>query len=125
MSFQSDAILLQVQTCLCDSAVSFTGFGSLNCVTVYFLQNQSFLTGNIFYGLSSMDKKGNLSSQKIAEIKTLINTKMYSNREISRRLKISEASVRCIKKKIDLGQKLSPKRKTKCGRKSIFTPRSE
>ncbi|GFW17360.1 uncharacterized protein TNCV_3905701 [Trichonephila clavipes] len=52
-----------------------------------------------------------------------MNAKLFSNREISRRLKVSEASVRCIKK-IESGQELSLKSKKKCGRKPIFTPRS-
>ncbi|XP_072375918.1 uncharacterized protein [Diabrotica undecimpunctata] len=72
-----------------------------------------------------MGKKRDLSPRKKAEVKALVNTKIFSNREISRRLKVSEASVRRIKKKIELGKALSPKRKKKCGRKPIFTPRSE
>ncbi|GFS68872.1 uncharacterized protein TNCV_409461 [Trichonephila clavipes] len=54
-----------------------------------------------------------------------MNAKLFLNREISRRLKVSEASVRCIKKKIESGEELSLKRKKKCGRKPIFTPRSD
>ncbi|GFW18379.1 hypothetical protein TNCV_1184071 [Trichonephila clavipes] len=72
-----------------------------------------------------MDKKGDLSLCKKAEVKALVNAKSFSNREISRRLKVSEPSVRRIKKKIESGEELSPKRKKKCGRKPIFTPRSE
>ncbi|GFU13834.1 hypothetical protein TNCV_940251 [Trichonephila clavipes] len=59
---------------------------------------------------------------KKAEVKANVNAKLFSNREISRRLNVSEASVRRIKKK---REELSPKRKKKCCRKSIFTPRSE
>ncbi|GFT90350.1 hypothetical protein TNCV_193431 [Trichonephila clavipes] len=72
-----------------------------------------------------MGKKGDLSPCKKAEVKALVNAKLFSNREISRRLKVSEASVRRIKKKIESGEELSPKRKKNCGRKSIFTPRSQ
>ncbi|XP_067144855.1 uncharacterized protein [Centruroides vittatus] len=72
-----------------------------------------------------MGKKGDLSPRKKAEAKALVNTKMYSNREISRRLNVSEASVRRIKKKVESDQDLSSKRKNKCGRKPIFNPRSE
>ncbi|CAK1599423.1 unnamed protein product [Parnassius mnemosyne] len=72
-----------------------------------------------------MGKKGDLSPRKKAEVKALVNAKLFSNREISRRLKISEASIRRIKKKIESGDKLSPKRKKRCGRKPIFTPRTE
>ncbi|GFY28369.1 uncharacterized protein TNCV_4397011 [Trichonephila clavipes] len=74
-----------------------------------------------------MSKKDDLffSPCKKAEVKALVNAKLFSNREISRRLKVSEASVRRIKKKIESGEEFSPKRKKKCGRKPIFTPRSE
>lgn len=58
-------------------------------------------------------------------IKALVNIKMYSNRKISRTLKVSEASVRSVKNKIKSGQKLSLKRKNRCERKQILTPRSE
>lgn len=72
-----------------------------------------------------MGKTGDLSPRKKAEVKALVDAKSFSNREISRRLKVSEASVRRIKKKIEAGDDLSPKRKQRCGRKPIFTPRSE
>ncbi|GFX69390.1 uncharacterized protein TNCV_1547211 [Trichonephila clavipes] len=45
-----------------------------------------------------MDKKGDRSPCKKAEVKAFVNAKMFSNHEISRRLKISEASVRRIKR---------------------------
>lgn len=72
-----------------------------------------------------MGREGDLSPRKKAEVKALVNAKTFTNREISRRLKVSEASVRRIKKKIESGEELSPKRKKRCGRKPIFTPRSE
>ena len=72
-----------------------------------------------------MGKTSDLTRRKSAEIKGLLSTKSYSNREVSRRLFVSESSVRRIKKKIELGQKLILQRKKKCGRKMIFTPRSE
>nr|CAH7750864.1 unnamed protein product [Callosobruchus chinensis] len=72
-----------------------------------------------------MGRKGDLSPRKKAEVKALVIAKTFTNREISRRLKVSEASVRRIKKKIESREELSPKRKNRCGRKPIFTPRSE
>lgn len=72
-----------------------------------------------------MGRKGDLSPRKKAEVKALVNAETFTNREISRRLEVSEASVRRIKKKIESGEELSPKRKKRCGRKPIFTPRSE
>ncbi|GFU93248.1 uncharacterized protein TNCV_1859791 [Trichonephila clavipes] len=73
-----------------------------------------------------MGKKGDLFHHvRKAEVKALMNEKLFSNHEISRRLKVSEASVRHIKKKIQSGEELSPKRKKKCGIKPIFTSRSE
>ncbi|GFX07291.1 hypothetical protein TNCV_2972681 [Trichonephila clavipes] len=58
-----------------------------------------------------MGQKGDLSPCKKPEVKALVNAKLFSTREISRRLKVSEASVRRIKKKIEPGEELSPKRK--------------
>ncbi|GFY04519.1 hypothetical protein TNCV_4416051 [Trichonephila clavipes] len=72
-----------------------------------------------------MGKKGDFSLCKKADVNSLVNAKLFSNREISRKLKVSVASVRLIKKKIESGEELSPKRKKKCGRKPIFPPRSE
>ncbi|GFW48632.1 hypothetical protein TNCV_4242131 [Trichonephila clavipes] len=72
-----------------------------------------------------MGKKGDLSPCKKAEVKALVNIKLFSNRVVSRRLKVSEASVRRIKEKIESGEELSAKRKKKCSRKPIFTPRSQ
>ncbi|GFX79356.1 uncharacterized protein TNCV_4517451 [Trichonephila clavipes] len=40
-----------------------------------------------------MGKKGDLSPCKKSEVKAFVNAKLFSNREISRRLKVSEASV--------------------------------
>ena len=71
-----------------------------------------------------MGKTSDLTPRKSAEIKGLLSTKSYSNREVSLRLFISESSVRRIKKKIELGQEI-PQRKKKCSRKMIFTQRSE
>ena len=72
-----------------------------------------------------MGKTCDLTPKTFAEIKALLTSKIYSNLEVSRRLFVSEASVRRIKKKIELGQELIPQRKRNCGRKPIFTPRSE
>jgi len=70
-------------------------------------------------------KTKDLTSRKISGVKMLMNTKNYSNREIFRTLQNSESSVRWIKKKINLGEELSPLRTNKCGRKPNLTPRSE
>lgn len=72
-----------------------------------------------------MGMRGDMSPSKRAEVKCLVNLKIFSNREISRKVGVSEASVRRIKKKIEYNEDLSPKRKNRCGRKPIFTLRSE
>ena len=72
-----------------------------------------------------MGKTRDFTLRKSAEIKGLLSTKSYLNREVSRRSFVSESSVRRIKEKIELGQELIPQRKKNCGRKMIFTPRSE
>ena len=72
-----------------------------------------------------MGKASDLTPRKCAEIKALLNSKNFSNREVSRRLFVSEASVRWIKKKLELGQELIPQRKKRCGRKPMFSQRAE
>ncbi|GFV71972.1 hypothetical protein TNCV_2459051 [Trichonephila clavipes] len=57
-----------------------------------------------------MGKKGDLSPSKKAEVKALVNAKFFSNREISRRVKVPEDSVRRIKKKIESVEELSQKK---------------
>ncbi|GFU78390.1 hypothetical protein TNCV_33831 [Trichonephila clavipes] len=49
-----------------------------------------------------------------------MNAKLFSNRKISRRLKVSEASVKRIKKKIESREELSPKKKEKMRQKTYF-----
>ncbi|GFY13885.1 putative transposase like protein [Trichonephila clavipes] len=72
-----------------------------------------------------MGKKGDLffSPCRKSEVKALGNAKLFSNREISRRLKVSEASVRRTIKKIESGEELSPHPKKMRQKKPIFTPR--
>lgn len=72
-----------------------------------------------------MGKTIDLTPRKIAEVKTLNGTEIYSNRKFFGKLNVSELSVRRIKKKLNFGQDLNPLRKKKCGRKPIFTPRAE
>ncbi|GFW73211.1 uncharacterized protein TNCV_2798751 [Trichonephila clavipes] len=71
-----------------------------------------------------MGKKCDLSPCKKAEVKALVNAKLFSNRKISPRLKVSKASVRRIKKKIESGDELSPKRKKKMRQKAYFHPKT-
>ncbi|GFX08754.1 hypothetical protein TNCV_4227741 [Trichonephila clavipes] len=70
-----------------------------------------------------MGKKCDLSPCKKAEVKALGNGKLFQNRKILPRLKVSEASVRRIKKKIESGDELSPKRKKKMRQKAYFRPK--
>ena len=58
-----------------------------------------------------MGKTSDLTPRKSVEIKGLLSTKSYANREVSRRLFVSESSVKRIKNKIELGQELIPQRK--------------
>ena len=67
-----------------------------------------------------MGKTSGLTPRKSAEVKGLLSTKSYSNWEVSRRLFVSESAVRRIKKKIEWGQELIPRRKKRCGPKTIF-----
>ncbi|GFW68518.1 hypothetical protein TNCV_3300601 [Trichonephila clavipes] len=48
-----------------------------------------------------MGKKGDLSPCEETEVKAHVKAKLFSNRKISQKLKVSEASVRHIKKKIE------------------------
>jgi hypothetical protein len=72
-----------------------------------------------------MGKTKDLTPWQISGIKTLINTESYLNWEICRTLVTSESFVKWINKNINLGEQLCPQRTSKCGRKPIFTQRSE
>lgn len=79
---------------------------------------------NKYWTIFKKGRKGDLiPRKKKSEVKALLNLKTLT--VISRRLKVSEASVRRIKKKIESKEELNPKRKRKCDIKPIFTPRSE
>ncbi|GFT08221.1 uncharacterized protein TNCV_3481651 [Trichonephila clavipes] len=67
-----------------------------------------------------MGKKGHLSPCKKADVEALVNAKLFSNREISQRLRVSEVSVRRIKKKIESGEELS-KKERKNTTESLFS----
>ncbi|GFV38163.1 hypothetical protein TNCV_709861 [Trichonephila clavipes] len=66
-----------------------------------------------------MGKKGDLSPCKKSEVNALVNAKLFSNYEISRKLKVSEASVQRIKKKIE------PKKKEKDATESLFSTQAQ
>ncbi|GFY34032.1 hypothetical protein TNCV_997131 [Trichonephila clavipes] len=68
-----------------------------------------------------MGKEGDISPCKKTEVKALLNAKLFSNREISRRLKVSEAKVRRIKKNIESGEE--PQKKEKMRQKAYFHPK--
>lgn len=72
-----------------------------------------------------MGKARDLSPGKISEIKTLLVNTNHSHRKIASIASVSKSTVDRIKKKIDEGTNLSPKRVGKCGRKRITTPRAE
>ncbi|GFX41547.1 hypothetical protein TNCV_3109431 [Trichonephila clavipes] len=72
-----------------------------------------------------MGKKGDLSPCKKSEVKALVNAKLFSNHEISRRLKVSGGSVQRTKKKIESGEELNPKRKKKNEAESLFSPQDQ
>ncbi|GFS58581.1 uncharacterized protein TNCV_111831 [Trichonephila clavipes] len=67
-----------------------------------------------------MGKKGNLSPCKKAELKILVNAKLFSKPRNIMKVETSAASVRRIKKKIESGEELSPKRKKKMRQKAYF-----
>ncbi|GFU28459.1 putative transposase like protein [Trichonephila clavipes] len=71
-----------------------------------------------------MGKKGDLLPCKKAEVKALVNAKLFSNHEISRKLEVSEASVRRIKKKIESGEELS-KKERKNAAESLIPPKNK
>lgn len=72
-----------------------------------------------------MGKTNDLTPRKMSAVKTLLNERRYSQREIAIKLGMSAASVNRINRKIDLGQELCASRMGRCGAKSLFTPRSK
>lgn len=72
-----------------------------------------------------MGKTNDLSPRKVALVKCLLQEKHYSQREISGRLNISQASVSRVKKSLDSNREYAPLRVGNCGRKSKFSPRME
>lgn len=72
-----------------------------------------------------MGKNSDLSPKKVGAICGLLNNTELSQYEIAEKIGVSRSSVKNIKKKIDSGMSLSPKRKGACGRRRITTPRTD
>lgn len=72
--------------------------------------------------MKKIGKKYDLSSRKVGAICGLLKNTGLSQYEIAKRIGVSRSSVKNIKKKIDSGITLSPKRKEACGRRRITTP---
>lgn len=72
-----------------------------------------------------MGKCKDLSSEKIAQISTLLTHTSHSQRQIARLVDVSQASVKRIKAKLTAGQSTQPQRKGHCGKKKLMTPRSQ
>lgn len=72
-----------------------------------------------------MGRGVDLSPRKKSEVKTLLLHTSNSQRKIAELAGVSKSAVNKIKINLDKDQPLSPKRKGKCGRKRITTPRSD
>lgn len=72
-----------------------------------------------------MGRGVDLSPRKKSEVKTLLLHTSHSQRKIAELAGVSKSAVSKIKINLDQNQPLSPKRKGKCGRKRITTPRSD
>lgn len=77
------------------------------------------------YVFFRMGKVSDLSPKKIGQISGLIKANKMSQYEIANIVGVSRSSVKNIKKKMDSGDSLRNKRKGKCGRKRITTPRTD
>lgn len=72
-----------------------------------------------------MGKKCDLSPKKVGQVQGLLQSTKLSQYDIAKAAGVSRSSVKNIKKKMDLGVTLSPKRKGACGRRRITTPRTD
>lgn len=72
-----------------------------------------------------MGKKSDLSPRKVALIKVLLDQKQQSQREIAKRLQISQKSVNRVSQAVKNGHGYSPARVGKCGRKTKLSPRTQ
>lgn len=72
-----------------------------------------------------MGKKSDISRIKIDMVKGLLDADNISQREITKRVKVSKTTVANVKKKMDLLLPLKPQREGKCGRKHSITPRGK
>ena len=72
-----------------------------------------------------MGKKSDLSPRKVAVIKVLLDQKQHSQREIAKRLQISQKSVNCVSQAVKNGHGYSPARVGTCGRKTKLSPRTQ
>lgn len=80
---------------------------------------------HFFLDFEVMGKTSDLSPRKVGVTKTLLEEKKYSQREIAKRLQISQKSVSRISQALKNGHDYSPARQGKCGRKSKVTPRTQ
>lgn len=72
-----------------------------------------------------MGRKSDLSPRKISGVESLLKHTEKSQREIARIFGIGVASVNRVKRRLENGQSLEAKRRGKCGRKRITTPRTD
>ena len=72
-----------------------------------------------------MGKKHDHSPKKVAVIKVLLDQKQHSQREIAKRLQISQKSVNCVSQAVKNGHGYSPARVGTCGRKTKLSPRTQ
>ena len=83
---------------------------------------------NCFFALQIFDvmgKKSDLSPRKVALIKVFLDEKQQSQREIAKRLQISQKSVNRVSQAVKNGRGYSPARVGKCGRKTKLSPRTQ
>jgi biotin operon repressor len=71
-----------------------------------------------------MGKISDLSPRNVSLIKVLLDQKQQSQREIAKRLQMSQKSVNHISQAVKNGHGYSPARVGKCGHKTKLSPRT-
>jgi transposase len=92
------------------------------------MKYQIFVFLKTFFALQIfefMGKKSDLSPRKVALIKVFLDQKQKSQREIAKRLQISQKSVNRVSQAVKNGHGYSPARVGKCGRKTKLSPRTQ
>jgi len=94
------------------------------CICVFLYLNRALITLDIIYCFVNMGLTKDISNEKAAQVKILIQEQL-SLRQIASRCNISKSSVQRIKAEVTKCGLYKSKRSGRCGRKSLTTAQDE